>query len=273
MQTVDGIGRRNAKKIILAALLAGLLTGCRHPDENLPEAGTLGAQVGESQAAIPAEPTPYTLAAGDELSVKVRQDPTLDAQIKLDSDGRFQFAYVGSVKAEGLTTGDLRKKIAQGLTEYIVEPDVIVNLVSAEQQFAAVMGEAEKPGRVALRPGMRITDVIAEAGGATEDADRKRVVLIRRTSEDRVEAGIFNFYDAMYNPTSTSAWKSNLTVQRGDTIYIPRSDKAQWESIMQFIGTTVNPLIDVERGIVLYPDVESVISTGDKGKGSTVIVR
>ena len=76
-----------------------------------------------------------------------------------------------------------------------------------------------------------------------------------------------------HSPMSTSAWKSNLTVQRGDTIYIPRNDKAQWESIMQFISTTINPLIDVERGIILYPDVESVISTGEKDRGSTVIVR
>lgn len=273
MKQVDGVWRGSGRLFLFTlALAVSGLTGCRHPEKTMEGAGTLVQAPAEAPTAIPAMPLPYTLNPGDELSLKVRQDPTLDSVVKLDSDGRFQFAYVGSVKAEGLTTNDLRKKIGQGLREYIVDPDVVVNLVSQEQQFVSVLGEAQKPGRVELKPGMRITDVLAEAGGLTEDAAVKEIVLLRRTSEEQVSAGYFNYLEATLRP-STGAWADNIVVQRGDTIVVPRSGRAQWLSVVEFIGANVNLGIDLERAIVLYPDVESVISTGDQVGNSTIIVR
>jgi beta-lactamase regulating signal transducer with metallopeptidase domain/DNA uptake protein ComE-like DNA-binding protein len=51
------------------------------------------------------------------------------------------------------------------------------------EQFANVSGAVNKPGRIALRQGMTLVDVIAEGGGPTRLADLKKVMLTRRDSK------------------------------------------------------------------------------------------
>lgn len=259
-----------------------LLTGCNHPNKDLKTAhvGVLGNDpdaAADDIAPIIRAPLrlPYILAPGDEISINVLEDERLTQDIRLDSDGGFQFYYVGRIKAEGLTTLDLKKKLTTSLAEFYVEPHVAVNLKSEEQQFVNVIGLPLKPGRIRLTRGMRILDAIAEAGGAHPDADRQRVILIRRVSDDKppyVVAGFFDYKDAMLNPLG-GAMASNIPLQRGDTIYFPKNGKAQWESVFKFISEMSGSISDVERSIILYPKVEDVFNFGEIQGTTNIIVR
>lgn len=275
---VDGFFRIGIVR--LPALAAALLWcvfvgGCNMPGD-MPTLDPEGFGKPQSEASDggPAETAqlPYTLEPGDQIAVKVVQDPALDGNYTIDSDGGIQYPYIGPMRLEGLTTADARRKIASGLREYYTDPFVTVNLLSQMQQYVRIMGQVQKQGRIPLERGMTIVDAIAESGGLTRDASQRKIVLIRRVSENQVAAGFFNYRDAVLYPSS-EAWASNLMLKRGDMIFVPTNERAQWESAFQFISTMFGAAVDIERSIVLYPDVRDILKTGDNPSRSTIIVR
>ena len=72
--------------------------------------------------------SPFILGPGDEIVVKVWRNDDLTRQIQLDPSGNLQFPLVGEIKASGLTVAQLRMKMASLLSEYIVDPQVDINL-------------------------------------------------------------------------------------------------------------------------------------------------
>jgi len=283
IETCNTLGRshhsfvRRCVRVLMIAASSLTMAGCYNVASDVQP-----IQAGEFPAAAQATPVepgsanfdrlPYALTPGDEVAIDLLDDERLDRVIRVDFDGGFQFPYAGRVQAEGLTTLDLQRKLTSVLAEFYTEPNLTVNLVSDEQQYFTVLGEARSPGRYPIDSNMRLTDAIAAAGGLLRTADESRVVLIRRVAQEQIAAGFFDYRGAMLmnNP---DAWASNIQVQRGDTLYFPRSDKAQWESAFQFISMMFSAVVDVERAIVLYPDVRDVIETGDLGGRNTIVVR
>lgn len=267
----------------LMALAFLFLAGCHQGDKNLGPASALQPNSGsgtgvDDPARIAAAQLklPYLLAPGDEIEVRVFEDERMDGSFKIDMDGRFQFPYAGSVKADGLTTIDIREKLTQRLADFYVDPHVSVNLTSYEQQYINVLGYVNKPGRIPLRRDMSLIDAIADAGGPHPDADTKHMVLVRRVSQDEppyIVAGYFNYMQAMLDPIESGAWASNVPLQRGDTIMVAKSGKAQWMTFFNNISTIFDTVTDMERAIILYPSVEDVFNFGRPKRDTTIIVR
>lgn len=278
----EPLRRRVARRCLQAlalVVMCATFTGCNQLSGDVPPiGGREGGFPDAAQTPVP-EPgsanfnrLPYALTPGDEVAIDLLADDRLNRTIRVDYDGGFQFPYVGRVQAEGLTTTDLQRKLSGVLAEYYTEPNLTVNLVSEEQQYFTMVGEARAPGRYPIQPNMRIIDAVALAGGPLPSAEQTRLVLIRRTAQDQVAACFFDYRGALLM-NSPEAWASNIAVQRGDVLYFPRSDRAQWESAFQFVSQMFGAVVDVERAIVLYPDVESILETGEKSGSSTIIVR
>lgn len=276
---VDGFFRAEMiRRLALGAAGACVVfaAGCNMPSGNVKQIDptSYGAPPVESGDGGPvvADPAPYSLVPGDRIAIKVVQDPMLDGEYTIDSDGGIQYPYIGPMRLEGLTTVDARRKIGSGLKEYYTDPFVTVNLISQMQQYVRVMGQVPKQGRIPFERGMTILDGIAEAGGLTRDASQKRIVLIRRVSEDQVAAGFFNYRDAVLSPNAQT-WASNIPLRSGDIIFVPTNERAQWESAFNFISVMFGAAVDVERSIVLYPDVREIIKTGNAAGRNTIVVR
>ncbi|MCL4196575.1 MAG: polysaccharide export protein [Phycisphaerales bacterium] len=276
---VDGFFRAEViRRLALGAAGACLVfaAGCNMPSRDVKQINptSYGAPPVESGDGGPvvADPAPYSLVPGDRIAIKVVQDPMLDGEYTIDSDGGIQYPYIGPMRLEGLTTVDARRKIGSGLKEYYTDPFVTVNLISQMQQYVRVMGQVPKQGRIPFERGMTIVDGIAEAGGLTRDASQKRIVLIRRVSEDQVAAGFFNYRDAVLSPNAQT-WASNIPLRSGDIIFVPTNERAQWESAFNFISVMFGAAVDVERSIVLYPDVREIIKTGNAAGRNTIVVR
>lgn len=263
-----------------------VLVGCYNPSKNLrpanegmiAPAGETTRSGGEAEAVDPAilreiiTETGSTIQVGDEISVNVYQDEKLAGTYRIDNDGGFQWHYVGRVKTTGLTTNDLRRKLSDVAAKYLIEPSVIVNYVAQQPRSIRVLGETRTQGHFALKRKMRLIDAIAAAGGITANANQQEIILIRSVSPTEIRAGIFNYREAMLNPLN-GAWASNVELLAGDTIFVPKSGKAQWESAINFINRLADTAVGIERSVVLYPDVESVISTGDTAGRNTIVVR
>jgi len=265
-----------------ALLLAVALPGCYFPDRNLQSAreGVLGETeplpeddgVDEATRAEIARESGSTIRPGDQIRIDVLQDDELNGTYRIDNDGGFQWHYVGRVKTESLTTSDLRKKLIDVADEYINDPSITVNYTSQQPRSVRVLGYVRDPGPVPLDSEMRIVDALAAAGDLHEEANQQEIVLIRAASPDRIRAGLFNYRDAMLNPLG-DAWASNVPLEPGDTVYVPRSGRAQWEAAILFVNRLADTLVGIERSIILYEDAESVLSTGETAGRNTIVVR
>ncbi len=216
--------------------------------------------------------TGSTIEPGDEIDISVLQDEKLNGLYKIDNDGGFQWHYIGRVKTDSLTTNDLRRKLTEVVSKFINEPSVTINYKTQQPRTIRVIGETKQQGHFPLTHNMRLIDGITEAGGLTDNANQKEIILIRSVSDKEIRAGLFNYREATLNPLG-GEWVNNVTLQTGDTIFVPKSGKAQWEAAIAFIDRLANAGVGIERGIVLYPDIESVISSGDNAGRNTIVVR
>lgn len=118
----------------------------------------------------------YLLGAQDKVRVKVYEwRPSRDEIFEwlalnheyiVDVAGNISLPLVGEVPAAGLRTSELAKSISDGLKERIGlvgSPDVSVEIVQFRPFY--IVGQVEKPGEYAYRPGLTVLRAVSIAGG------------------------------------------------------------------------------------------------------------
>jgi hypothetical protein len=86
------------------------------------------------------------------------------------------------------------------------------------------------------------------------------VIVIRRGKE-KPELLSFSFKDVWEKGDVTG----NVTLQPGDIVYVSTKTIADMGRFMQYIGQIISPIVSIESGIVLWPQVVDVL----QGKQST----
>jgi polysaccharide export outer membrane protein len=123
---------------------------------------------------------PYLIGPDDKLSIVVHNDEKLSAELVVGRDGSI-VTPVGEVKAAGLTPRDLAAKLAELLDRrYLVDPRVTVEVEEYRSQWVMVTGPVFDPGKIVLRGGTRLKEVLSEAGGFREEAG-SRITISRRS--------------------------------------------------------------------------------------------
>ena len=160
-------------------------------------------------------PTEYRIGPQDVLQVLVWKNDAISKTVPVRPDGMISLPLVNDVKAAGLTTLELRDLLQKKLTEYIPNPEVSVIVSEVHSYVVSVLGEVPKPGRYELKSWTTVLDVIALAGGFSQFADRKRIVVLRQ--EGRALKRIpFN-----YNKMVTGEDQDNFFVLPGDVVLVP----------------------------------------------------
>ena len=181
---------------LIVAGLAGLLVmaGC--------------SSVASTQYAAYQEPVagsrPYTLHTNDQVHVQVYNEQTITGDYVVDSTGYLSIPVAGRVRAAGLTTAELERRVAAQLNGSILK-DARVNIQIANYAPFYIRGEVKKPGEFPYKPGLTIADAVALAGGYTYRADEKSVV-VRPTGSNR---------------PATRPMDANPPVSPGDNITVP----------------------------------------------------
>ncbi len=167
------------------ALLAGCASGGKN---NLPTGDAAYAVV--PQADYAALPTAYRIRPGDELQVRVFQEPDLSVdKLKVDEVGRVQLPLVGDMIAADKTTADLAAEITMRLgTRYIRNPSVVVNLILSRAQTVAVEGQVGHPGVYEVGTQSTLLSALAQAQSPTKTAKLDEVVVFRTVNGRRMGA-------------------------------------------------------------------------------------
>jgi polysaccharide export outer membrane protein len=165
---------------------------------------------------VVADSDKYVIGPEDVLSIHVWKEDALTRQVPVRSDGKISLPLIDEVQAAGLTPLQLKEKLTLRLKEFIDNPSVSVIVTEANSQKVYVSGEVRTPGVYRLRGETTLLQVIPMAGGFTEWADQKRVLIIRKEGEKNKR--IVVNYKKIVSGEDMSA---NSVLKSGDTIIVP----------------------------------------------------
>lgn len=112
----------------------------------------------------------YRLGVGDTVRIKVYEWPDLSGEFPVAPNGSVFLSLIGQVPAEGLTPTRLAHEISKLLeTKARLEepPSTTVEVITFRPFF--VLGDVQKPGEYAYRPGLTVLQAVSLAGGIFRD--------------------------------------------------------------------------------------------------------
>jgi polysaccharide export outer membrane protein len=171
---------------------------------------------GSSQAQAPQDSPSYLIGPNDILSIYVWKEAELTREVTVMPDGRVTFPLAGEIVAQGQTVTQLKKAITQKLEKYVTAPEVTVIVKESKSQLIYTIGKVARQGPYPLTYSMTVVQAISSAGGFSEWADTKNVVIVRRHA-DKVIQIPFNYKEF----TSGQNLEKNILLQPGDTIVVP----------------------------------------------------
>ncbi len=128
----------------------------------------------------------YKLGAGDKIKLTVFGEDDLSGQFDIDGSGYVSLPFIGSVKAAGLDSRALEKKVVDALKgDYLVNPRVSVDVLNFRPFF--ILGEVNKPGSYPYVNGLTVLNAVALAGGYTQRAKTNEVIITREKNGEKVE--------------------------------------------------------------------------------------
>ncbi len=142
--------------------------------------GTIGVEGGR---AVEAE---YLIGSGDVLQIVVWKHADLSGTTPVRPDGKISVPLLDDVQAAGRTAVELKNVIASGMRKYLDTPIVTVIVSEVNAYRVTVFGEVKRPGTYVLKGRMTIVDVLSLAGGFTEFASTKNILLVpQKDSQNR----------------------------------------------------------------------------------------
>jgi protein involved in polysaccharide export with SLBB domain len=165
-------------------------------------AGLAQAQAATAPAARAAETHVQT---GDRVAVKVYLEPTLSDEVLVNSSGDIVLARIGTIHAASIPVGALQDTLRARYATFLRNPDVSVTVL----RRVVVNGDVGRPNVYYVDVASTLRDVIAQAGGVTENGNDNKVAIIR----DGRRIPVPNWRD----DTSRAS-----DLQSGDQIFVPK---------------------------------------------------
>jgi polysaccharide export outer membrane protein len=213
MELLNFFGNTLKKWAWLPAVIA--LAGCRAVDPYAPlPGGGSGSGTGSfNDPGMVMDTTNYTLRVGDQLTVSFFDitpsiQPITD-QIK--EDGTITLIYNEKFQAAGKTVSELQTIVHDRYVPNYVKY-MTVNISPMNRSYT-VSGEVRAGNSFAYPGHMTVLQAIANAGGFTDYAKKRKVKVTR--ADDRQFT--VNCVKALDNPDL------NIEIFPGDTIYVPQT--------------------------------------------------
>lgn len=160
----------------------------------------------------------YRIGPGDVLQIDVWKEPDVSApSVTVRPDGRISLPIVGELRAVGLTPMELQKLLLAKFGDLIRGARVTVMVREINSQRVYVIGEVRREGPIRLMAPITVLQALAEAGGVTDYAKRKKIHILRRGAGNKVKLQFD--YDAVVRGEKA---EEDVELLPGDTIVVPR---------------------------------------------------
>ena len=189
----------------LLLCLVCLTSGCSTPSSMTATESLLTDQAASA----------YRIGPEDVLMISVWQNQDISRTVPVRPDGMISLPLLNDVQAAGRTPEQLREVLRQRLQAYISQPEVSVIVTQVHSPKISVLGNVSRPARYVISGQTTVLDAIALAGGLTEFASRKRIMILRPDGSTRQHVP-FNYDEAV----RTQGNRQNVYLQPGDIVLV-----------------------------------------------------
>jgi polysaccharide export outer membrane protein len=198
--------------LVIIGFTAGNLAAQEKKESAAPPAPSAEEEALKKAVGAPVNPRTYIIGAEDILQIRVWREPDLSGPVGVRPDGKISMPLIGDLQASGLTPEKLAEAIKEGLTKYVTEPEVMVQVASVNSKKYFMSGEVQRPGSYPLVVPTTIAEALAIAGGFRDYADTKKILIMRGPKRYK-----FNYKDFVKGKNPTQ----NIPLESGDHIIVP----------------------------------------------------
>jgi polysaccharide biosynthesis/export protein len=171
----------------------------------------------------------YRVRPGDVLQIEVLEDNTLNRSAIVLPDGQVSLPVAGTVRVAGRSLAEVQAELSSRLASgFAAPPTVFVTLSALAERSTTpatprlvsiyILGAANTPGKVDVKPGTTLLQALAQAGGLSPFAAKKRIQL-RRVDK----SGNENIYRLNLDAIENGAASGGATrLVEGDVIVVPQ---------------------------------------------------
>jgi polysaccharide export outer membrane protein len=182
--------------------------------------GVAAALLALNVACAFAQPDEYKLGPGDVISVGVwGYEDLKNEQLVVRPDGKLSFPLAGELNVQGMTAGELTTALTTKLGNYVIDPNVTVNVAKFRTTRVYVLGEVNKPGMYELEKQHNLLDAIGMAGSYTKRAAKKEIFVIHRDNVDKPQKV------NLLNLLRKGDVSQNIALNEGDVVYLTSNGK------------------------------------------------
>jgi polysaccharide export outer membrane protein len=210
--------------------------GTTEPLPVVPETGGQSPSGIEDAAVVSSS---YVLGPGDEIQLDVYDYEEFQLKKVILPDGTITLPLIGRMMAANRTVPELTQALERRLQEWLVEPDVTINILQLRPLVINVAGEVQRPGPIQLSRetlfstnnitsdffvrSPTVNGALQAAGGVTRNADIRQVVLKRHNPGGKDPVVTINLWDSLTTPNAPR----DLILQDGDSIFVPRLQEGE----------------------------------------------
>lgn len=121
----------------------------------------------------------YRLGPGDRIKIFVYGLDPINSEYVIGDDGTITLPFVQTIVVSGRTLSDIRQDIQSKLATQQILRNPVVNVQHVALRPFYILGEVQKPGEYAFRPGTTVISAVAMAGGFTYRASKSKVQITR----------------------------------------------------------------------------------------------
>jgi polysaccharide export outer membrane protein len=153
----------------------------------------------------------------DRLEIRVYGQPELSGEFEVSPRGTISFPRLGEIEVAEKRCDEIEIIIRDGLMkDYLRDPSVVCINREVSKAAVTVDGQVHKPGIIEFRPGLMLTDVIAQSGGPTNRAITQSITIVRK-SQNQSESFVVP-YQAILEGRAP-----NICMHPADLVYIQQS--------------------------------------------------
>lgn len=184
-----------------------------------------------------AEASKYTLGPDDVIEIEVRRHPEFSGKYTVTAEGKIEYKFIGDVVVQGLTKAQLQERLVSLLSDYIIEPDINVQILEYMSKVFYVIGEVNRPGKFYMKGNtISVLEAIIQAGLPNQASSTRKCRLITPNNKGKQKIKYVNVYELLY----AGNLKCNLDMQPGDILYIPSTAIAKVIKIIRPVTDTVS---------------------------------
>jgi len=144
---------------------------------------------------------------------------------------------LGSIKAAGISSEQMRDSLQKSLEKYIVNPMVTIFIRKIQNQQLNIYGYVNKPGQYQLYDSLDLFSAIGVAGGLKSFKKITNATIIRANRSVEVVNLKQLFKTDVQN-------KKVTVVYAGDTVYIVEPRQINW-SVLTFITSALSLTVSI----------------------------